>query len=100
MSQTPSRLVLTTARSLIAERRSWLQHGWRRGNRHVMRRCAYQAVVDAARMLGLEDRRPLALLADAMAGTDANPRETIPVFNDSHPHAEILAVFDRAIEKT
>lgn len=100
MSQTPSRLVLTTARSLIAERRSWLQHGWRRGNRYVMRRCAYQAVVDAARMLGLEDGRPLALLADAMTGAGANPREAIPVFNDNHPHAEILAMFDRAIERT
>lgn len=100
MSQTPSRMVLTTARSLIAERRSWLQHGWKRGDRNVMRRCAYQAVVDAARMLGLEEGRPLALLADAMAGPGFNPREAIPVYNDNHPHAEILAMFDRALEKT
>jgi hypothetical protein len=92
-------MVLTTARTLIAERRSWLQHGWRRGNRHVMRRCAYQAVVDAARMLGLEETRPLALLADAMAGPGLSPREAIPVFNDNHPHAEILAMFDRALER-
>jgi len=99
MSQTPSRMVLTTARTLIAERRSWLQHGWRRGNRHVMRRCAYQAVVDAARMLGLEETRPLALLSDAMAGPGMSPREAIPVFNDNHPHAEILAMFDRALER-
>ncbi|MGE0766973.1 MAG: hypothetical protein AB7L90_10955 [Hyphomicrobiaceae bacterium] len=100
MSQTPSRMVLTTARTLIAERRSWLQHGWIRFNRHVMRRCAYQAVVDAARMLGLEERRPLALLADEMAGPGIDPREAIPVYNDNHPHAEILAMFDRALAKT
>lgn len=99
MSQTPSRMVLTTARSLIAERRAWLQHGWRRGNQHVMRRCAYQAVVDAARMLGLEPTRPLELLAEAMSGAGAGPRETIPVFNDNHGHAEIIAMFDRALEK-
>jgi hypothetical protein len=92
-------MVLTTARTLIAERRSWLQHGWRRGNRHVMRRCAYQAVVDAARMLGLEETRPLALLSDAMAGPGMSPREAIPVFNEYHPHAEILAMFDRALER-
>jgi hypothetical protein len=92
-------MVLTTARTLIAERRSWLQHGWRRGNRHVMRRCAYQAVVDAARMLGLQETRPLALLADAMSGPGMSPREAIPAFNDNHPHAEILAMFDRALER-
>lgn len=100
MSQTPSRIVLTTARTLIEERRSWLQNGWKCGRQRLMRRCAYQAVIDAARMLGLEETRPLALLAEAMTGPGTNPREAIPTFNDHHPHAEILAAFDRAIEKT
>jgi len=100
MSQTPSRIVLTTARSLIAEQRSWLQYGWFRSGKRIMSRCAYQAVADAAKMHGLEDHGPLALLAAAINSSAADPRQAIPAFNDSHAHAEMLAMFDRAIAMT
>ena len=98
MSQTPSRMVLTTARSLIADRRCWLQHGWKRGNQYVMRRCAFQAVVDAAKSLGLDATRPLGVLAGVIACEGADPRETIPGFNDCHSHSDVMAMFDLAIE--
>jgi hypothetical protein len=98
MSQTPSRLVLDKARSLIADRRCWLQGDWKRGNQYVMKRCAYQAVVDAGKHLGLDVTRSLACLAAVIAYDGADPRETIPSFNDCNSHADVLAMFDLAIE--
>lgn len=98
MSQTPARIVLTTARSLISEPRCWLRHGWKRGNQYVKRRCAYQAVVDAGKSLGLDPTRSLWVLAGVIAGEGADPRDAIPGFNDCHAHADVMAMFDLAIE--
>lgn len=99
MSQSPAKLVLTKARSLIADRRCWLQHGWKNGNRDAESRCAYQAIVDAGELLGLDPERSLWLLAGVIAGQGADPRDAIPGFNDCQSHAMVLEMFGQAIEK-
>lgn len=98
MSQAPPKLVLVLARSMIADRRQWLRHGWKEEGRTGARRCAYQAIVDAGSSLGLDSSRALWVLAGVIAGDGADPRDAIPGFNDCHAHHDVVAMFDRAIE--
>lgn len=98
MSQTPAKLVLTKARSLIADESHWLQHDWKEEFEGVTRRCAYQAVEDAAASLGLDDTRALNTLSCLLGDDGECARELIPDFNDTSTHEDVLALFDLALE--
>lgn len=99
MSQSPTRIVLSRAREMIREPGHWLQGAWK----HPLegggfRRCAYQAVHDAAAEIGLPDAVALKTLTRALGDGRKSPRRSIPSFNDQASHAAVLALFDLALE--
>lgn len=98
MSQTPTRLVLTKAKSLIADESLWLQHDWKEEFEGVTRRCAYQAVEDAAASLGLDETSALASLSRLLGVDGECARELVPDFNDNASHHDVMALFDLALE--
>lgn len=98
--------ILEKARELISDESRWTQGEYARDNRghdvdfndsSACKFCALGAVLAAA---GAEDDCDSVtahadhLLAEAVGGRFIND---VACFNDSHSHAEILAVFDRAI---
>lgn len=98
MSQSAARIVLVRARALIQDPRDWVQGAWTLpGTGGRVRRCAYQAVQDAAREYGLPDAPALKALTTVIADTRRSPMRAIPMFNDSFDHADVLAMFDLAI---
>lgn len=99
MSQTVSRLVLTRAREMIENPAHWVQGSWKLPLENGgFRRCAYQAVHDAALDLGLPDGLAFKCLAKSIGDARRSPRRVIPTFNDRSSHAEVLALFDKALE--
>ena len=99
MSQSPVRLVLSRAREMIKEPGHWVQGAWK----HPLaeggfRRCAYQAVHDAAAELGLPSTAAFKALARALGDARRSPRCVIPAFNDRSSHQDVLALFDLALE--
>ena len=98
MSQTPTRLVLTRARAMVADESTWLQHDWKDETCDRTKRCTYQAVEDAALELGLGEDKPLELLASAIGDDTDCPRDVIPEFNDNATHQDVMALFDLALE--
>lgn len=98
MSQSPARIVLERARAMIEDPRDWVQGAWTMtapGGR--VRRCAYQAVQDAALEKGLPDAAVLKALTRVIADARRSPRRAIPAFNDTFAHADVLAMFDLAM---
>ena len=98
MSQTPTKIVLTRARGMIADESRWLQGDWSDTSEGYIKRCAYQAVEDAATALGLDCERPLAHLVGPIGEDGDCPRDTIPEFNDEAEHGDVMALFDLALE--
>ena len=98
MSQTPTKIVLTRAKGLIADESRWLQGDWSDMNEGYIKRCAYQAVEDAASAAGLDCERPLAHLVQFIGDDGDCPRDVIPEFNDGAGHADVMALFDLALE--
>ena len=98
MSQSPTRLVLSRARAKIESPRTWLQHAYKQGNQYVQKRCAYQALADAAEELNLGLSGPVGALSQAIGGGARNDESAIIAFNDSSQHADVLALFDKALE--
>ena len=98
MSQTPTKIVLTRARGLIADESRWLQCDWSDSSEGHTKRCAYQAVEDAATELGLDCERPLAHLVNLLGDEGECPRDVIPEFNDEAGHEDVMALFDLALE--
>jgi hypothetical protein len=100
MSQSPTRIVLARARGMIEDRRNWLQGGWSQlGGQGLVRRCAYQAVHDAALETGLPGLPALKLLTVVIGDSRRSPRRAIPMFNDTSRHEDVMAMFDLAIEQ-
>lgn len=98
MSQSAARIVLVRARAMIQDPRDWVQGAWTKtGTGGRVRRCAYQAIQDAARECGLPDAPALKALTAAMADARRSPRRAIPNFNDTFDHADVMAMFDLAI---
>ncbi len=99
MSQSTSRLVLTRAREMISTPEKWVQGAWKLPMPDGgFRRCAYQAVLDAALELGLPDTAAMKALAKAAGDGRRSPRRAIPAYNDSTGHSHVLTLFDRALE--
>lgn len=96
---------LIAARDLISDPKRWTQGVLARdsnGNNDSVYGetacsfCASGALLRVSRGFFTEAIRAL-MVAD---GQDPNDLEapTVPIFNDTHTHAEVLALFDRAIE--
>ena len=100
MAQSPTRIVLSHARKMIEDPSHWVQGAWKcpLGD-GAFRRCAYQAVHDAANEIGLPDLAALKALARAVGDARRAPRRVVPAFNDRSSHKEVLALFDLALEK-
>jgi hypothetical protein len=98
MSQSPARIVLVRARELIQSPDDWVQGAWTiAGSDGRVRRCAYQAIRDAALESGLPDGPALKALTAVVADARRSPRRAIPAFNDMVDHSEVIAMLDRAI---
>jgi hypothetical protein len=87
---------LIAARTLIENEFHWCQHEARDDNR----RCALAALADASGQLN--DTHPaLLVLCEALPKSFRRcaeySMESIAVFNDTHTHGKVLALFDRAI---
>lgn len=81
--------VLRTARGLIDTPDKWSESGW---GWDGVRRCAVQAIVDADPSCDRDCTSSPAYYAlrRALGGN-------VGEFNDAHSHAEVLALFDKAI---
>lgn len=87
--------VLQKARALISKPENWCQHVFKqRNNTGAMSYCAMGAVNEASRWH--PEIHPACVLALRDAG-GFSPIMTIPRYNDTHTHAEVLALFDKAI---
>jgi hypothetical protein len=89
---------LIVARSLIEIKADWCQHEERDGNR----RCAIAALADATGELSETHPALLALceaLPQSLRGNAEHSMASIAVFNDEHAHIQVVALFDRAIER-
>ncbi len=99
MSQSPTRIILSQARVMIQNPDHWLQGSWKQPiEGGGFRRCAYQAVYDAAKDLGLPEAAAMRALTRVIADGRRSPRRTIPGFNDRASHKDVLAMFDLALE--
>jgi hypothetical protein len=89
---------LIAARSLIEIETDWCQHEERDGNR----RCALAALADATGELN-QTHPALGALREALPlplrGNADRSMASIASFNDKHAHIQIVALFDRAIER-
>ena len=89
---------LIVARSLIEFESDWCQHEERDGNR----RCAVAAVADVTGELN-ETHPALVALCEALPqlfrGKAEHSMVSIAVFNDKHAHMQVIALFDRDIER-
>lgn len=99
MAQSMAMLVLTRAHGMIVEKDFWLQGAWKRplGN-SGFRRCAYQAVYDAAQELGLPASGAFRILMKVLGDGRRAAIKVLPVFNDGASHDEVLKLFKLAIE--
>jgi hypothetical protein len=90
--------VLIVARSLIEIESDWCQHEERDDNR----RCAVAALADVTGELN-ETHPALVALCEALPqsfqGNAEHSMVSIAVFNDTHAHVQVTALFDRAIER-
>jgi hypothetical protein len=91
--------ILVKARGLIALERDWRQ-GWPVRGEDNPRRCAGDALV-AVGGDPVDASRLLINLIEPNSGNGAAYLNSavLWIFNDSHTHAEVLALFDRAIER-
>lgn len=87
----PTALLLRRARVLIDEPGKWSRYGWGTHGR----RCLLHALYDAA---GGNPYRPARLAVESAAGIPESA-DYLGDWNDTHTHAEVLAVLDRAIEE-
>lgn len=86
--------VLTEARALIADPERWWD-GTLSGARSE-NHCAVQAV---CAVVGKKTDRGLYVdVCDGLASQFGGTHQNLPKFNDTHTHAEVLALFDTAIE--
>lgn len=95
---------LTKARALISDRRHWVQNERRVKVRGGFAYCAYGALDEATgKMQRCEDPLPNLLLAALPSDFEAffykDYAGPVADFNNSKSHAEVLAVFDRAIAR-
>jgi hypothetical protein len=97
--------VLKRARDLIADESHWTtrfeardKHGSAIGANRDQAIC-FCAVGALVRARSMTDTRTVVFMADLIdAMHKAIPtNDSIPVYNDTHTHAEVLAVFDEAI---
>jgi hypothetical protein len=89
---------LIATRSLIESESHWCQHEERDGDR----RCAAAALADAAGELNDAHPALLALckaLPKSFRGNAGHSVTSIAAFNDTHAHSQVVALFDRAIER-
>lgn len=93
--------VLQKARALISKPENWCQHvSKQRNNTGAMSYCVMGAVNEASHWHCVVSFEPEIHLACVLALRDAggfSPIMTIPKYNDTHTHAEVLALFDKAI---
>ena len=98
MAQSPARLVLGRARALIENPDNWVQGAWKQKcEAGGYKRCAYQALEDAADELGLPSHAAFDALTRAIGDDCYAPRRAIPAFNDAASHKDVLAKFDLAL---
>jgi hypothetical protein len=97
MAKAPQYIVLGKGLSLIEDPQHWLRDNWKSEGPCGTQRCAYQAVVDAGEMLGIDPRKALELLAEALGYPRAEPRDAIMVVNDCHGHHAIIEGFRKAL---
>ena len=99
MSQSTTKLVLRRAMAMIAEPERWLQGDWKWVDAQVgFRRCAYQAVFDAAREIGVPASGSIKALMKALGEKRHPAIKAIPMFNDRSSHKEVLALFELALD--
>lgn len=99
MSQSTTRLVLGRAREMISADDHWLQGAWKQAlEGGGFRRCAYQAVYDAAQELGIPPSGSFKALMRALGDGRRAAIKRLPVFNDGASHGQVLALFDLALE--
>ncbi|MGV2110128.1 DUF6197 family protein [Agrobacterium salinitolerans] len=98
--------ILKEARALIADGGKWTQGAFARNSlgekvdpseEGAVCFCAIGALAKAAGANPESELPAENLLVTEMLELDA--RECIPEFNDSHTHADVLALFDRAIAR-
>jgi hypothetical protein len=90
--------VLIVARSLIEIESDWCQHEERDDNR----RCAVAALADVTGELNENHPALMALyeaLPQSLRGNAEHSMVLIAIFNDTHAHVQVIALFDRAIER-
>lgn len=98
MAQSTARIVLTRACGMIAEKDCWLQGAWKRPRENGgFRRCAYQAVYDAAQETGLPASGSFKILMKVLGDGRRAAIKRLPVFNDGASHEEVLKLFELAI---
>lgn len=91
-------LVLTRAQGMIVEKDCWLQGTWKAPRENGgYRRCAYQAVYDAAQDLGLPASGAFKILMKVLGDGRRAAIKRLPVFNDGASHEEVLKLFELAI---
>lgn len=98
--------ILKDARALIADEKNWTKDAFARNssgekvdptNEGAVCFCAIGALAKAAGVNPEGELPAENLLVSEMLEWDA--RDSIPDFNDSHPHADVLTLFDRAIAR-
>lgn len=82
--------ILTHARNRITNIHDWCQNHDREGNK----RCAYSAICEATKSLSDTVKAANVLRADPELNGS-----TVSDYNDNHTHSEVLALFDRTIER-
>lgn len=103
--------VLRRAKAVIADPEKWTQGAFARGSadagksfKDACSLCAVGAVYAITDDLGVGGKkifqRVLCCLGSALAMSGEPPHDFAEVikFNDTHTHAEVMALFDRAIE--
>ena len=85
--------VLTEARRLIEDEANWFG-----GGEATAKRCCALGAIGRAGETSNEYIAARNALA-RIIGSENNPGSAIVDFNDSHTHAEVLDLFDRAINK-
>src|SRR5271155_4167841 len=84
---------LTVARSMIAKPENWCQNGFHKGNAYCASGTLREMQSNFNPYKYYQDTRAFSLLAHETS----KQGWTVTGFNDSHNHAEVLAIFDAAI---
>lgn len=99
MAQSMAMLVLTRAHGMIVEKDCWLQGAWKIPRQEGgFRRCAYQAVYDAAQDLGMPASGAFKVLMKVLGDGRRAAIKRLPVFNDGASHEDVVKLFELAIE--